>query len=490
MEYNTVVVGAGPSGLLLARDLAAAGHRVAVVEKHESINPFSRAFGIMSRTLEMLEYRKILEPVLPQGTTIPFTDIVHTFTRTSRDIDTICPFMLGIPQPYFDKELEQQALSQGITLYRGCTVISLHKTNDTYTLTSVDKQGNKRAISTQVVIAADGAHSTIRTLLGKDFPGETVIESVALADVTMDSQTLSTVLPARTLPYLLRSHSGYMLILSFGHDNMYRVITWNKNNRCEKKTPVTMEEIQGEAIRCLGNELPITGIIDSSRFNSDERIIDDYQHDKVFFIGDAAHCHSPFGGQGLNTGIQDAANLSWKLSLYLQGASDEILTTYNTERRPMGLRAIRLSNSLMRWITSKHMVFKGIAFIGQTAVKLSPQMLSKTLEKITGLDIHYAHINLSGQRHRIIGTRAIATTQTGNIHHHLDGLHFAVALHPKDTSCIPWLPKDIIITQRVDNGPSILIRPDGYITAVHVRDTDKAHDIFLPELGKWGVTHN
>ena len=191
------------------------------------------------------------------------------------------------------------------------------------------------------MVGADGANSTVRSAVGLPFPGHAVVRSVMLADVPLAEKPTGTVAANST-------GDAFALIVPFG-DGWFRVVAWSRDNQQPDDAPVSADEIRATVRQVFGTDYGMGEPRWLSRFHSDERQVPQYRVGRVFLAGDAAHVHSPAGGQGMNTGLQDAANLGWKLAAVAGGwAGDGLLDTYQDERHPVGQQVLRSSSALLR----------------------------------------------------------------------------------------------------------------------------------------------
>ena len=182
------------------------------------------------------------------------------------------------------------------------------------------------------MIGADGAHSTVRDLIGVDFPGKTILSSIVLADVKLADG------PTDGGLTLGSSRERFAFLAPYGRSDedgaWYRTMVWDRAHQVPDTEPVAAPEVIDVLNRAMGRDLGVRDVGWLSRFHCDERQVAQYRCGRVFLAGDAAHVHSPMGGQGMNTGIQDAANLAWKIDAVLSGAGDDVLDTYHDERHP------------------------------------------------------------------------------------------------------------------------------------------------------------
>ncbi len=340
-DVDVVVAGAGPTGLLLAGDLARAGVGCAVLERRSGRSSLTRAFAVHARTLEQLDARGVADEVVASGS--PVREL-RFFAHTGLDLSGLpsrFPYLLISPQYETERVLEERARSLGAQIRYGAEVTGLTQHPDMAEVKVSEDGRRDELVRAGYVVGADGGHSTVRQALRMPFPGKAVVRSVMLADVRL-TQPLPGVVTANS------TGKAFALIVPFG-DDWYRVIAWHRYNQLPEDAPVTLAEVRDVARQALGIDYGMRDPRWMSRFHSDERQVASYRDGRVLLAGDAAHVHSPAGGQGMNTGIQDAANLGWKLAATVQGwAPDGLLDTYHAERHPVGRRALRASGALLR----------------------------------------------------------------------------------------------------------------------------------------------
>ncbi|NEA00037.1 FAD-dependent oxidoreductase, partial [Streptomyces sp. SID10116] len=348
-DSTVVVVGAGPTGLLLAGDLAAAGVPVTLVEKRApGISNLSRAMVVHARTLEQLDARGLADELEAKGE--PLADL-RLFDRLALDLTQLRSrfrHILVLPQYEVERVLERRAVEAGVRFAYETEVAGLTQDADgvTLELRGPGTGGGPGTLRAAYVVGADGLRSGVRAAVGLPFPGRSVIRSLVLADVRLAE-------PPESLITVHADGDAFAFIAPFA-DGYHRVIGWDRSRNVPDSEPLALDEVKGIVRQALGRDFGMHDARWMSRFHSDERQAPAYRVGRVFLAGDAAHVHSPAGGQGMNTGLQDAANLSWKLARAVQGrAPDGLLDTYEAERHPVGRTVLRSSGGLVRLAMAK-----------------------------------------------------------------------------------------------------------------------------------------
>ncbi|MER6944950.1 FAD-dependent monooxygenase [Nonomuraea sp. NPDC000554] len=456
-DTDVLIVGAGPTGLLLAGDLAARGVACMLVEREPRGSKLSRAFVVHARTLEQLDARGVADELIETGTTFKTMRLFDNLELDMSRLRSRFPFLLCTPQDNTERVLENRTTRLGVEVLRGAEVVSLHQDADGVDV-NMRIDGTVHTRRAKFVVGADGVRSVVRDALGVPFLGRSAVDSVMLADVRL-AQT-----PPDELA-LLTGAEGFCFIAPFG-DGRYRIIAWDRRRPLPSSAPVSLQEVSDITRRVMGSDFGMHDVRWLTRFHSDERQVPGYRVGRVFLAGDAAHAHSPVGGQGMNTGLQDAANLGWKLAAAVQGwAPDGLLDTYHAERHPVGRMVVRLSGRLLTTALAPTWRDRLTRATLRIIMHRFSPVARRLREAISGLAISYAAPRGS---HPLAGRRVPDVRLTGEPARLYEALRAGrfVLLAPADEPALTVSPPPAQVmhaTPRSTRLPVMLVRPDGYI---------------------------
>ncbi|MUL81826.1 MULTISPECIES: FAD-dependent monooxygenase [unclassified Mycolicibacterium] len=445
---GVLVVGAGPTGLMLACELALGGVPVTVLEERTSTPNITRAFAVHARTLELLDGRGLVDDLLSRGVEVHEVAPPGGTTLDLRELPTRFGMVLIVPQSGTEHVLEERAAQSGVTVRRGAQVVGLRQDGDGVT---VELAGGE-SVSAEYVVGCDGAHSTIRRLVGIDFAGKQYETHILLADVRLASP------PEETL-FGRTGSEGVVLFVPFG-DGWFRAIAWDRlREQAPLDEPVTLDEMRDAFHRIAGDDFGMSDMRWSSRFLSERRQARHYRSGRVFLAGDAAHVHSPLGGQGMNTGLGDAFNLGWKLASAVRGqAPSWLLDSYERERHPVGAAVLQLTDAFNQVVLSSAAT-RRLRVLVLGAVLRIPRTRRFLAERLSGIGIAYPR---SKDEDWLVGRRMADVDCGGTRLYELlrAGKFVLVTAAPVDVG-------ECDVVHAVDHRPelpdAVLVRPDGYV---------------------------
>ncbi len=464
-EHAVVIVGGGPTGLMLAGELALADVNVAIVERRERQELAGlRAGGLHIRTIEVLDQRGIAHRFISEGRKFhkaPFLEM----TLDLSDLPTRHNYFLVLWQTHIERVLADWVAELKVPIYRGVEVTGFLQDD-----AGVDVElSNGRSLRARYLVGCDGGHSLIRKKAGIDFPGWDPSTSYLIAEIETSEEP----------PYgIRRSEKGINAIAKLEDRNQARVVL-NEKQIIQGGQP-TLEDLRAAMLAVYGTDFGLCSATYISRFTDMARQAASYRKGRVLLAGDAAHVHSPVGGQGLNIGVQDAVNLGWKLAQVVHGSSPEnLLDTYHSERHPVGARVLR--NTLA--ITGLNRDDDRIAALREMMSEMMrlDQPRQQYVAMMSGLDIHYD----LGKGHPLLGRRMPdldLATANGSLRA-FTLLHKAKPVllnfaQPGSVDITPWKDRvklidaeytgdwELPLVGAVTAPTSVLIRPDGYVAWV------------------------
>ena len=401
MDTTVLIIGAGPVGMTLAHKLTAYGCKVRIIDKNQGPTKLSKALVIWQRTLEVLDStfdaRRLIDHehaydvhgVLFQTPTEKLGEV------DLKDSEGELPTGIFIPQSATEQVIVEKLKEQGVEIERGNELVSFEQSDDTVVSLIKDQNGETHSITSSWIVGADGAHSQVRHGLKLPFEGNTIERRWLLADISIAEEQN---------PHFMQayfSEEGLVGFFPIGQ-NRWRVII--DGGEAERKGAPSQAEIQTILRTRAGNKWKIEESFWLSEFIINERIVPQYQVGRVFLAGDAAHVHSPAGGQGMNTGMQDAMNLAWKLAL-AQNAKDHhpLLKTYHEERHLIGERVVAETSQMIHMAMVHHPLVRRLGEFAMRHITRTKWFNQTMKPKVSEIDLSYRRQELAQSAPRTKG---------------------------------------------------------------------------------------
>ncbi|MEO5841064.1 MAG: FAD-dependent monooxygenase [Acidimicrobiales bacterium] len=464
-EHAVVIAGGGPTGLMLAGELALAGTDVIIVERRANQQvDGSRAGGLHSRTIEVLDQRGIAERFLSAGQVHPALGF-STVALDITDFPARHNYILALWQSLFEPILAAWVEELGVPILREREVVGF--TRDT---TGVDVElSDNRSLRAEYLVGCDGGRSLIRKAAGIDFAGLDPSTSWMIAEIETDDEP----------EFGFRRDSvGTHAIGPAGDGKSARVVLTERH--VEHVGDPTMNELREALVAAYATDFGLRRATWISRFTDMTRQAVSYRHGRVLLAGDAAHVHPPQGGQGLNIGVQDAVNLGWKLAQVVNGTSPEsLLDTYHAERHPVGARVLHITMAqvALAGADDRHQALRDI----MSELLHMDEPRRRIAAMLSGLDIHYD----LGEGHPLLGRRmpdldvhtADGPTRVFDLLHDARPVLLNLG-EPGGFDIAPWAHRARMVDAthagvwklpllgEVTAPPAVLIRPDGHVAWV------------------------
>lgn len=477
-DHAVVIAGGGPTGLMLAGELALAGVDVAVVERRPDQGlAGSRALGITSRTIEVFDQRGIAGRFLAAGQVAQVTGFAVTRLDIT-DFPTRHNYGLALRQKHIERILADWVTELGVPIRYGREI-----TGFTQHAAGVDVSlADGGSLRAQYLVGCDGGRSLVRKTAGIDFPGWDATTSNILAEVEMTERP----------PYgVHRSPAG---IYAFGRSEyeikgtevIYKEVgpigVMVTEPNANATTEPTLDDLKALLVAACGTDYGVHDLTWISRFTDMSRQAAQYRRGRVLLAGDAAHVHSPIGGQGLSAGVQDAVNLGWKLAQVIKGTSpDTLLDTYHTERHPVGARVLKATMAQVALHREDDRTLAAREIVGDLLKMDEPR--KHIAGMMSGLDIRYE----LGNGHPLLGRRvpdldvvtASGVRRVFSFLHRAQSLLLDFGVSPGATIDIaPWADRVQYVSATYDGAwvlpvigdvaapVAVFIRPDGHVAWV------------------------
>lgn len=384
-KHTVIIAGAGPTGLMLAGELALAGIDVAIIERrtNQTVDG-SRAGGLHARSIEVLDQRGIVEPFLSEGQVMQIQGFVGIPLDIS-DFPSRHPYGLALWQKHIERLLAAWVEKLRVPIYRGKELLGFTQNEAGVTIDVSDEA----QFHAEYLVGCDGGRSLVRKTAGIDFVGLEASTSWMIAEVQMAEQ-----------PQIgMRREGGGIGPVNRGEPGgPYRVVLVERE--IDQAAEPTLEDLKKNLIAAYGTDFKVHSPTWISRFTDMTRQAAEYRRGRVLLAGDAAHVHPPQGGQGLNTGIQDAVNLGWKLALVAKKVCpSSLLDTYHSERHPIAARVLHNTRAQVALSTpdDRHQSLREIMM---DLLRLD-EPRKRIAGMLSGLDIHYD----LGNGHPLLGRR-------------------------------------------------------------------------------------
>ena len=353
MHSDVLIIGAGPTGLVLALWLTKLGVKVRIVDKTAEPGTTSRALAVHARTLELYQQLDLADFVVEHGHRVPAVDLWVRgepaarlpFETIGEDL-TAYPFLEIFPQDQHERLLIERLEKLGVAVERRTKLVRFIDEGDRVVASLRGPDGRDKDCEASYIAGCDGAHSLVRDTLGTGFPGGTYRQVFYVADVEAAGPSIDGQL------HVDLDEADFLAVFPLAGEGRARLIGTVRDERADHADKLKFEDVSQRAIDHL--KVQVKTVNWFSTYHVHHRVTEHFRKGRAFLLGDAAHIHSPAGGQGMNTGIGDAINLAWKLEAVLTGrAPDNLLDTYETERIGFARRLVATTDRVFTLATAE-----------------------------------------------------------------------------------------------------------------------------------------
>ena len=479
-KTQVLVVGAGPTGLVLGAELLARGIETRIVDKGNGVALGTRALGVHARTLEVLDAMGLADAFVDNGQKVRnfhfYTDGTSIARLDMRLNGTRFPYMLDIPQHVTERLLRERLRESGGTVEPDLELVRLEQDAHAACATVRHASGELRTITADYVVGCDGAHSRVRRELGFSFDGHAYDEDWLLADVHMDWNF------AEDETHALFRSRGMPMICFPLKDHVWRIVLPYTGER-GRRAPV-LEEIQELVDQRAPVRVTLSDPTWLANFRCHRRSSHEYRRGRVLLAGDAVHVHSPAGGQGMNTGVMDAHNLAWKLALVASGGAPErLLDTYAEERGPVARQVLQFTHALVRIATEQQPLKRTLRDALLPVASHVPLLQKRIVRRFSNEHVQYRESSLTRANRKPLqslrpGDRAPDWQVEVNgrrlrLYEALRGGRHVLVMPARGDSRIAELDGSSVLVDVAYDASSRtpwLVRPDGYLAAASMDD--------------------
>lgn len=502
MRSDVLIIGAGPTGLVLALWLSKMGVSVHIIDKTDAPGTTSRALAVQARTLELYRQLDLADAVVAKGHRVPAVNLwvkgekkaQVSFESLGSDL-TPFPFLHMFPQDEHERLLIERLERMGVSVQRKTELLGFVDEGEHVSARLRGPDGNEQTWEAQYLCGCDGARSLVRDTIGTGFPGGTYKQVFYVADVEASGPSLDGQL------HIDLDEADFLAVFPLAGEGRARLIGTVRDERAEHVDTLRFEDVSDRAIQHL--KVAVKQVHWFSTYHVHHRVTERFRQGRVFLLGDAAHIHSPAGGQGMNTGIGDAINLAWKLAAVLAGQTpDPLLDSYEAERITFARRLVATTDRVFTFATAEGRVADLVRT--RLAPVLAPAILGfeSTREflfrTVSQIALSYRGAPLSeGEAGEVHGGDRLPWVASGGIDNfaslssmtwqaHVYGsaspaLREWCTDHDLPLHVFDWQPEHG--TAGFAQNALYLIRPDTYVALADASASPQAVDIYLTSRG-------